>query len=171
MAHVEHNEKLSREKVSRVDTNMDGDTQTFENSSKGSLQQNMTAEQLRANINAKIANPLAGLTTADLARKAESYVRDNQIGDDEDIRAFRLGAIIAQNPNKFREIKELTGEERNVLEREITHKWSQVRINGLLVLHFPFLKRILVYSYAFTSPSKTEKIYFTSSKIFQLGKS
>jgi hypothetical protein len=48
------------------------------------------------NINAKLNNPLAGLTHAQLADQAEEYCRAHQIGDEEDIRAFRLGAVIAQ---------------------------------------------------------------------------
>ena len=47
-------------------------------------------------LNARLANPLAGFTHAELATKAEEYCRSHEIGDEEDIRAFRLGAIIAQ---------------------------------------------------------------------------
>lgn len=48
------------------------------------------------NLNAKLANPLAGFTPAELATKAEDYCRSHEIKDEEDIRAFRLGAVIAQ---------------------------------------------------------------------------
>jgi hypothetical protein len=47
-------------------------------------------------LNAKLANPLAGFTHAELVTKAEEYCRSHDIEEDEDIRAFRLGAIIAQ---------------------------------------------------------------------------
>ena len=82
-------------------------------------------ERLRANINAKIANPLAGFSNAELEAKGEEYVRANEMGDDEDIRAFRLGAILAKDPNRHAEVPGLTDEERSVLEAEITRKWNQ----------------------------------------------
>lgn len=47
-------------------------------------------------INAKLNNPLAGFTHAQLADQAEEYCRKHQIEDEEDIRAFRLGPMIAQ---------------------------------------------------------------------------
>ncbi|KAG4426463.1 hypothetical protein IFR04_000345 [Cadophora malorum] len=82
-------------------------------------------DRLRANINAKIANPLAGFSNSELEAKGEEYVRANEMGDDEDIRAFRLGAIIAKDPNRHAEVPGLTEEERSVLEAEITRKWNQ----------------------------------------------
>ena len=48
------------------------------------------------NINAKLNNPLAGFSHAKLADQAEAYCRAHQIGDEEDIRAFKLGAVLAQ---------------------------------------------------------------------------
>lgn len=96
--------------------------------------ENMDRDQLRANVNAKIANPLAGLTRAELFKKGEDYVREHQIGDDEDIRAFQLGAILAQDPNRYAEIDGLTAEECAVLEKEITHKWSQPRLLYVVII-------------------------------------
>lgn len=94
----------------------------------------MTADQLRHNINAKIANPLASLSHAELAAKGEEYVRLHNIGDDEDIRAFRLGAILAQDPNRWSGVEGLTAEEKATLEREISHKWSQPRLLYLVII-------------------------------------
>lgn len=94
----------------------------------------MTKDQLRANINAKIANPLAGFSQDELSRKAEEYVRQYQIGDEEDIRAFRLGAILAQDPNKYGSVEGLTPEEEQALEKEITHKWSQPKLLYLVIV-------------------------------------
>src|SRR4051812_14153860 len=94
----------------------------------------MTKDQLRANINAKIANPLAGFSHKELSEKGEAYVRKFQIGDEEDIRAFRLGAILAQDPNKHAEVDGLTAEEGEVLTKEITHKWSQPRLLYLVIV-------------------------------------
>lgn len=95
---------------------------------------NIDSDQLRANVNAKIANPLAGLSRAELSQRGEDYAREHQIGDDEDIRAFQLGAVLAQDPNRFAEVEGLTGEERAVLEKEITQKWSQPRLLYLVII-------------------------------------
>jgi hypothetical protein len=96
--------------------------------------QSMTPDQLRANINAKIANPLAGFSHKELSEKGEAYVRKFQIGEEEDIRAFRLGAILAQDPNRHAEVDGLTAEEGQVLSREITNKWSQPRLLYLVII-------------------------------------
>ncbi len=79
---------------------------------------------LRTEMNQKLANPLAGLGPGQLAGMGETYCRENGITADEDIRAFRLGAVIAGNENRFDGVEDLTANEREVLEREITHKWS-----------------------------------------------
>ena len=94
----------------------------------------MDKDQLRANLNAKIANPLAGFSHAELSAKGEEYVRKYQIGDDEDIRAFRLGAIVAQDPHKHSSVEGLTTEESDALEREISHKWSQPSLLYLVIV-------------------------------------
>ncbi len=78
----------------------------------------------RVEINQRLANPLAGLSPAELATRGETYCRDHGITDEVDVRAFRLGAVIAANDNRFDTIDELTAREREVLEREATHRWS-----------------------------------------------
>jgi hypothetical protein len=106
-------------------------------SGKGPESENVDADQLRANINAKIANPLAGYTHAELSRKGEEYARSNTVGNDEDIRAFRLGAILAQDPNRHAEVEGLSTEESAVLSKEITSKWSQPSLLYLVVCPNP----------------------------------
>ncbi|KAL3422420.1 MFS sugar transporter [Phlyctema vagabunda] len=106
----------------------------IENRSNAGGKGSMTADQLRHNLNAKIANPLAGLSHLELSRKGEEFVREHDIGDDEDIRAFRLGAILAQDPNRHAEVDGLTVEEGATLEREISHKWSQPTMLYLVIV-------------------------------------
>lgn len=72
----------------------------------------------------KMANPLAGLGPERLAAMGEKYCHEHGFTSEEDIRAFRLGAMIAGNENKFDTIKDLTDDERRVLGDEITHKWK-----------------------------------------------
>lgn len=78
----------------------------------------------RLEASAKLENPLAGLPPDQLAQKGEDFCKKHGITDEEDVRAFRLGAMIAGDMNKYDTIKDLTAREREVLDREITHKWS-----------------------------------------------
>ncbi len=123
-------------KVSSSDS-LGGNTE-IENSSvrgpSGKGPENVDPDQLRANINAKIANPLAGYSHAELAQKGEQYSRSNTVGNDEDIRAFRLGAILAQDPMRHAEVDGLTAEESAVLSKEIEKKWSQPRLLYLVII-------------------------------------
>lgn len=89
---------------------------------------------LRQKLNAKLNNPLAGFSHDELSEKGETYCRDNSIGEEDDIRAFRLGAIIAQDPNRHAECAGLTEEERATLSMEIEHKWSQPKLLYLIVV-------------------------------------
>ncbi|TAQ84696.1 hypothetical protein B7494_g6970 [Chlorociboria aeruginascens] len=95
---------------------------------------NMTADQLRANVNAKIANPLAGYTRAKLAQMGEEYARKHQIGEEEDFRAFRLGATLAQDPSRHAELEGLSTEEGEVLAKEISNRWSQPKLMYLVIV-------------------------------------
>ena len=123
-------------KASSDSTNLDSKTEIENISTRGSGSgvDNVDADQLRANINAKIANPLAGFSHKELAQKGEQYARVNHIGDGEDIRAFRLGAILAQNPNKYAEVDGLTPQEIEVLSKEIESKWSQPWLLYLIIV-------------------------------------
>lgn len=92
-------------------------------------------KELRAQTNARIAKPLADLTPDELARMGEDYARKHHIGDEEDIRAFRLGAVLAsKKPEEYAEVEGLTADEQAVLEREITHKWSHPRLLYLVMI-------------------------------------
>ena len=127
---------MAENKESYSPEDLDGKTETENVSHRGSEagQQNMTADQLRANINAKIANPLAGFSHDQLAARGEEYERRFQIGDEEDIRAIRLGAILVQDPNRHNEVLGITEEESATLTGEITNRWSQPRLMYLVII-------------------------------------
>jgi hypothetical protein len=129
----ENAEKVSHDTTGDLDGRTDVENVSVRGSD-GARQNSMTADQLRANLNAKIANPLAGFSHNELSVKGEAYVRKFQIGDEEDIRAFRLGAILAQDPNRHAEVDGLTAEEGDVLTREITNKWSQPKLLYLVIV-------------------------------------
>ncbi|KAI1825696.1 hypothetical protein F4861DRAFT_161772 [Xylaria intraflava] len=77
----------------------------------------------RLEASAKLENPLAGLTPDELAQRGEDFCKQHGITGEDDIRAFRFGAMIAGNSNKYDTIEGLTANERKVLDEEITHKW------------------------------------------------
>lgn len=81
-------------------------------------------EKKRLEASAKLENPLGGLTPEQLSQRGADFCAKHGITDEADIRAFRLGAMIAGNMNKYDTIDGLTDREREVLDREITHKWS-----------------------------------------------
>jgi len=82
----------------------------------------------RLGISQKLANPLSGLSQERLATMGEEYARLAGLTDEEDLRAFRLGAMIAGDQTRYDTVAELTDREREVLERETTHKWSNPRM-------------------------------------------
>ncbi|KAL4775936.1 hypothetical protein BDW60DRAFT_104271 [Aspergillus nidulans var. acristatus] len=83
------------------------------------------AERARRNLNAKLANPLAGYSHEELRRQGINFAISHQIGDEGDIRAFGLGAMLAQAPEKFENVPGLTVQELEVLRHEFEHRWSQ----------------------------------------------
>lgn len=83
------------------------------------------AERARRNLNAKLANPLAGFSHEELRRQGITFAINNQMGDESDIRAFELGAVLAQAPEEFASVQGVTAEEHRVLQHEFDHRWSQ----------------------------------------------
>ncbi|KAF5006767.1 hypothetical protein FDECE_6889 [Fusarium decemcellulare] len=93
---------------------------------------------------AKAAHPLAGYSKAQLAEMGEKYAREQQgLTTEEDIRAFRIGAIIAGDMdvdddleslrNKYASVEGLTEEERTTLVDEVEHKWRNPKMLYFLV--------------------------------------
>lgn len=83
------------------------------------------AERARRKINAKLSNPLAGLSHTELRNQGRTFAEFHVMGDESDIRAFELGAVLAQSPERFDDISDLTNQEKAVLRRELTNKWAQ----------------------------------------------
>lgn len=91
-------------------------------------------ERRRRNAVAKLANPLAGISHDELEQMGENYARKHQMGDEEDIRAFKKGACLAQDPQKFESITGLTGQEMEVLRKEIINRWSQPKLLYVVII-------------------------------------
>ena len=98
---------------------------------RGSL---TVAERARRNANAKLANPLAGYSHAELKNMGATFVKNYQIGDEEDIRAFELGACLAQDPTKYNTVQGLRTEEVEVLRNEFASRWSQPKLLYLVII-------------------------------------
>lgn len=78
----------------------------------------------RLEASARLENPLAGLSLDQLSQRGEDFCKQHGITGDDDVRAFRLGAMIAGNANKYDTVEGLTEREKGVLGKEITHKWD-----------------------------------------------
>jgi len=74
-------------------------------------------------VNAKLKNPLAGFSKAELMQDVEEFAREKDLEDI--LPLLKKGALVAQDPKKFEEIEELDETERNFLQMERTHRWHQ----------------------------------------------
>lgn len=75
----------------------------------------------RNNVTAQIRNPLSGLTHAELSSQVVVFC--NKYGFDEKIITFQKAALVAQRPQEFESISELSEDDKYHLRRETTHKW------------------------------------------------
>ena len=86
-----------------------------------------TPAQLRGDkdvdVNARLENPLAGISYERLQELGRNYARNHGLEEFED--EFARGAAVAQDPLAFESIDFLTDRDREVLRREVTHKWDQ----------------------------------------------
>jgi len=91
-------------------------------------------DKARRNVNAKLANPLAGYSHPELEEMGAEYATKYQLGDQSDIRAFRMGAVLAQDPAKYDECRGLAEEELQILRKEFESRWSQPRLMYLVIV-------------------------------------
>ncbi|CAM1509478.1 Fc.00g032170.m01.CDS01 [Cosmosporella sp. VM-42] len=92
----------------------------------------------------KAAHPLAGYTHEQLAQMGEKYAREHQgLTEEDEIRAFRLGAVIAGDMDmdddlqslrdKYSRVEGLDEDERRTLVNEVEHKWKNPKMLYFLV--------------------------------------
>ncbi|KAI0202505.1 sugar transporter-domain-containing protein [Astrocystis sublimbata] len=80
---------------------------------------------INKNLDAKIRNPLAGISRSQLLADVDNFTREHNM--DEYAQLLRKGALVAQDPTCFEDIQgaeALDEAEIYALKREITHKWS-----------------------------------------------
>ena len=75
------------------------------------------------NINAVLANPLAGIPQEQLMLDGENFARQYGLGHLTN--EFQKGAILAQDPFAFEGLNILNQEEKDALMKEQTHRWHQ----------------------------------------------
>lgn len=83
------------------------------------------AERARRSLNAKLSNPLAGFSHTELRNHGPTFAKLHHMGDESDIRAFEMGAVLAQSPERYANVAGLTNQEKRVMGREFTHRRSQ----------------------------------------------
>lgn len=79
-----------------------------------------------ASLGTLINNPLAGMSRDEVLADVTKFVEEK--GLTEHLESFRKGALVAQVTNQdyaFEQIQDLSPDEKNLLRREITHRWSQ----------------------------------------------
>ncbi|KAL3421499.1 hypothetical protein PVAG01_07944 [Phlyctema vagabunda] len=84
-----------------------------------------TVHEYSRNTNAKIRNPLAGIPKEELLTDVDIFC--SGYGLEEHAASFRKGALLAQSPDEFEDIVELTEDDKVTIRREKTHKWHLPR--------------------------------------------
>ncbi|KAK4967548.1 hypothetical protein LTR66_011937, partial [Elasticomyces elasticus] len=95
----------------------------FRNASMSSTEQK--SERERQKVNAMLANPLKGLSHPELRKMGKDYALEHALVEPEDFRAFEIGAVLAQNPEAWEECEGLREDEKEVLRKEFSNRWSQ----------------------------------------------
>lgn len=92
-------------------------------------------DRARRNINMKINNPLDEYTESELRIMGSDYAKMHGMIDDEDVRAFEVGAVLAQDPQKFERVREqISPQDMAILEKEYTNRWSQPIVLYLVIV-------------------------------------
>lgn len=77
------------------------------------------------NINARIRNPLKDLTKEELQSDVTKFCETYGFQEEEEV--FQKGALVAQQPDQFEEMPELSVKDKYHLRRETTHRWHLPR--------------------------------------------
>ncbi|KAI0683947.1 hypothetical protein BC835DRAFT_1392462 [Cytidiella melzeri] len=75
------------------------------------------------NVDARLANPLQGIPHKKLMANAARFAREHGLGHLE--AEFQKGALVAQDPEAFESLTQLDAADKEVLRRELTHRWHQ----------------------------------------------
>ena len=135
MEDVEHRDEISEKGDTQEKSSIDRERKDSETRRYRGSVASTAADRARRNVNMKINNPLDGYTESELRALGSTYAKMHGIAEPEDVRAFELGAVLAQNPEDFRRISnDISPEEMGVLEKEYTNRWSQPAIMYLVII-------------------------------------
>lgn len=84
------------------------------------------------NLNAKLANPLAGIPQDELIKDGEMFALRNGLEDMSEL--FRKGALVAQDPLAFENLPLLTETDKQALRDEVSNKWRHPKMLYYLVI-------------------------------------
>lgn len=101
----------------------DDNPPTYDHKEKMGYSEPDVEDRGRDHMNAVFENPLAGIPREQLFKQVEEFC--SQWGLMSDLETFKKGALISQSPESATTLPELNDLEREALEREHTHKWSQ----------------------------------------------
>lgn len=80
-------------------------------------------KKVPSDINARLANPLAGYSFEELKTLGRDYATNHISADEAEV--FERAAVLAANPAGFEDMDILPEEEKEYLRKEITNKWKQ----------------------------------------------
>ncbi|EKM80826.1 hypothetical protein AGABI1DRAFT_119397 [Agaricus bisporus var. burnettii JB137-S8] len=83
-------------------------------------------------LNAKLANPLAGLSHEQLMEDGKAFATRYGLEDLSEL--FKKGALVAKDPLAFEDLSLLTEEEKQALREEVSNKWKQPKMLYYLVI-------------------------------------
>lgn len=116
---------------------LEGHSQQYDDqdhADQAGLRKISTAEADHKKNVAWLEKPLAGKPHNVLRRMGREYAMAHQLGDEEDIRAFEIGACLAQDPTKYAKVADLRPDELEVLEKEFSNRWSQPRLMYVIIV-------------------------------------
>ena len=129
MSHSDSVNEKSPPGATTTKTSLDGHESFIEDRSALGTPKRGASEQ---NLNAKLANPLAGLSHEQLMADAAEFARTHELVEYTEV--IQKGAVVAQDPTAFESLPMLDDEDRRVLRREFTHKWDQPAMLYYLVV-------------------------------------
>ena len=77
----------------------------------------------RNKLSTMFENPLGGIPREQLFKDVDEFCQKWDLMEYQNV--FRKGALVAQSPHAVQGMDDLTDEDKLVIEREHTHKWSQ----------------------------------------------
>ncbi|KAM0325333.1 hypothetical protein ACHAQA_007318 [Verticillium albo-atrum] len=86
----------------------------------------LSEDELQMQASRRVGNPLAGFNAEQLSNMGYAYCTSHGITEEEDVRAFRLGAVLAGYPEDYETIEGLTKEEIEATGKETTQKWKSI---------------------------------------------